>query len=134
MSRCRDIGKYQLIGSSHRRCVSGEWDGQKPVCFGLNQENDYARKACCPRDGDDGGDDDGDDVLAVEKPPTILFRHRLGPIAQSNDGKLIVYPGVVLHMECLWIRRFGTPKWTVSHSYRYEPGWRLVLHALPTRT
>lgn len=56
---------------------------------------------------------------AVEKPPTILFRHRLGPIAQSNDGKLIVYPGVVLHMECLWIRRFGTPKWSVSHSYRW---------------
>lgn len=56
--------------------------------------------------------------VAVEKPPTILFRHRLGPIAQSNDGRLIVYPGVILHMECLWIRRFGTPKWSVSHSYR----------------
>jgi len=33
-----------MIGSSHRRCVGGEWDGQKPVCFGLNQENDYARR------------------------------------------------------------------------------------------
>ncbi|XP_052123223.1 uncharacterized protein LOC113209590 isoform X3 [Frankliniella occidentalis] len=105
VSRCRDIGKYQLIGSSHRRCVSGEWDGQKPVCFGLNQENDYA----------------------LEKPPTILFRHRLGAIAQSNDGKLIVYPGVVLHMECLWIRRFGTPKWSVSHSYRSNNSAVIVL-------
>ena len=57
--------------------------------------------------------------FAVEKPPTILFRHQLGPIAQSNDGRLIVYPGTILHMECLWIRRFGTPKWEVSHSYRY---------------
>jgi len=55
---------------------------------------------------------------AVEKPPTILFRHQLGPIAQSNDGRLIVYPGTILHMECLWIRRFGTPKWVVSHDYR----------------
>lgn len=55
----------------------------------------------------------------MDKPPTILFRHEAGPIAQSNDGKLIVYPGAVLHMECLWIRRFGTPKWAVSHSYRY---------------
>ncbi|XP_034243418.1 uncharacterized protein LOC117646517 isoform X1 [Thrips palmi] len=105
VSRCRDIGKYQLIGSSHRRCVSGEWDGQKPVCFGLNQENDYA----------------------LEKPPTILFRHRLGPIAQSNDGKLIVYPGVVLHMECLWIRRFGTPKWSVNHSYSSNNSAVIVL-------
>jgi hypothetical protein len=55
---------------------------------------------------------------AVEKPPTILFRHQLGPIAQSNDGRLIVYPGTILHMECLWIRRFGTPKWVISHNYR----------------
>ena len=54
----------------------------------------------------------------VEKPPTILFRHQLGPIAQSNDGKLVVYPGTILHMECLWIRRFGTPKWNISHEYR----------------
>lgn len=56
--------------------------------------------------------------VSVEKPPTILFRHQLGPIAQSNEGTLIVYPGSILHMECLWIRRFGTPKWVVSHNYR----------------
>ncbi|KAK7866166.1 hypothetical protein R5R35_001392 [Gryllus longicercus] len=102
VSRCVDIGKYAMIGSNRRRCVAGEWDGQKPVCFGLNQENDYA----------------------LEKPPTILFRHQLGPIAQSNDGRLVVYPGTILHMECLWIRRFGTPKWVVSHNYRkYPEGW-----------
>lgn len=96
VSRCIDIGKYAMTGSNRRRCIGGEWDGQKPSCFGLNQENDYA----------------------MEKPPTILFRHQLGPIAQSNDGKLIVYPGTILHMECLWIRRFGVPKWNVSHDYR----------------
>ncbi|XP_021914139.1 sushi, von Willebrand factor type A, EGF and pentraxin domain-containing protein 1 isoform X2 [Zootermopsis nevadensis] len=107
VSRCVDIGKYSMIGSNRRRCVGGEWDGQKPVCFGLNQENDYAFF-----------------LPAVEKPPTILFRHQLGPIAQSNDGRLIVYPGTIVHMECLWIRRFGTPKWVISHNYRkYPEGW-----------
>lgn len=60
----------------------------------------------------------------VEKAPTILFRHQNGPIAQSNDGKLIVYPGTTIHMECLWMRRFGNPKWNVSHTYRiYPEGW-----------
>lgn len=83
-------------GPSERRCMGGEWDGPKPTCVGLNQENDFS----------------------MELPPTILFRHNLGPIAQSNDGKLIVYPGTVLHMECLWIRKFGNPKWNVSHDYR----------------
>ncbi|XP_050510786.1 complement factor H isoform X3 [Diabrotica virgifera virgifera] len=102
ISRCVDIGKFAMIGPNKRRCMGGEWDGVKPACFGLNQANDYS----------------------MEKPPTILFRHQLGPIAQSNEGKLIVYPGTILHMECLWIRRFGNPKWTISHDYRkYPEGW-----------
>ncbi|GIX99185.1 sushi, von Willebrand factor type A, EGF and pentraxin domain-containing protein 1 [Caerostris darwini] len=100
--RCKDIGKYSLVGSVRRRCVHGDWDGVKPSCYGLSQENDYA----------------------LEKPPTILFRHQLGPIAQSNEGKLIVYPGTILHLECLWIRKYGIPHWQVSHSYRkYPEGW-----------
>lgn len=63
-------------------------------------------------------------LTIVEKAPTILFRHSNGPIAQSNDGKLIVYPGTTVHMECLWMRRFGNPKWNVSQEYRvYPEGW-----------
>lgn len=64
--------------------------------------------------------------ILVEKSPTILFRHHNGPIAQSNDGKLIVYPGTTVHMECLWMRRFGNPKWTVNHAFRNyseKEGW-----------
>jgi len=33
-----------MEGSNRRLCSNGEWSGQRPVCFGLNQENDYARK------------------------------------------------------------------------------------------
>ncbi|XP_055680814.1 uncharacterized protein LOC129788622 isoform X2 [Lutzomyia longipalpis] len=102
VSRCVDIGKFMLVGSNIRSCIHSEWNAQKPICYGLNQENDYA----------------------MEKSPTILFRHQNGPIAQSNDGKLIVYPGTTLHMECLWMRRFGNPKWNVSHEFRkYPEGW-----------
>ncbi|XP_022235401.1 uncharacterized protein LOC111083286, partial [Limulus polyphemus] len=100
--RCSDVGKFRLIGSVRRKCLHGDWTGMTPSCHGLSQKNDYA----------------------LEKPPTILFRHHVGPIAQSNDGKLVVYPGTVLHLECLWIRKYGTPKWEVSHSYRkYPEGW-----------
>ncbi|GAB0099339.1 locomotion-related protein Hikaru genki [Sergentomyia squamirostris] len=102
ISRCVDIGKFVLMGSNVRSCIHSEWNVSKPICYGLNQENDYA----------------------MEKSPTILFRHQNGPIAQSNDGKLIVYPGTTLHMECLWMRRFGNPKWNVSHEFRkYPEGW-----------
>ncbi|XP_033250074.1 uncharacterized protein LOC108163900 isoform X1 [Drosophila miranda] len=102
ISRCVDIGKFSMTGSHERTCIHSEWTNTKPVCSGLNQENDYA----------------------MEKAPTILFRHQNGPIAQSNDGKLIVYPGTTLHMECLWMRRFGNPKWNVSHVHKnYTEGW-----------
>lgn len=37
-----DIGKYAFAGSVRRRCSRGEWTGMKPVCYGLNQENDFA--------------------------------------------------------------------------------------------
>ncbi|XP_063369637.1 uncharacterized protein LOC134657962 [Cydia amplana] len=106
VSRCSDIGKYAMTGSQTRKCMGSTWDGTKPTCFGLNQENDYA----------------------MEKPPTILFRYSGGPIAQTNDGKLLVYPGVSLHMECLWMRRFGNPKWNVTlnnpeSERKYTEGW-----------
>jgi len=32
-----------MEGSNQRVCANGVWSGQRPVCFGLNQENDYAR-------------------------------------------------------------------------------------------
>nr|XP_042910927.1 sushi, von Willebrand factor type A, EGF and pentraxin domain-containing protein 1 [Parasteatoda tepidariorum] len=100
--RCVDIGKFSFEGSIRRRCVGGQWTGSEPVCSGLSQEYDYA----------------------LEKAPTILFRNQIGQIAQSNDGKLIVYPGTVLHLECLWIRKYGTPHWEVSHKNRkYPEGW-----------
>ncbi|XP_047471545.1 sushi, von Willebrand factor type A, EGF and pentraxin domain-containing protein 1-like [Penaeus chinensis] len=102
VSRCVDIGKYKLIGSVRRVCVNGQWTGEKPSCFSLNREHEYA----------------------LDRPPTILFRHKDGPIAQTNDGKLLAYPGTQLYLECLWMRKYGTPRWNVSHAHgKYWTGW-----------
>ncbi|XP_045132686.1 uncharacterized protein LOC123516957 isoform X3 [Portunus trituberculatus] len=98
VSRCADIGKFAFSGSSHRRCINGQWSGVEPECLGLNREYDYA----------------------LDKPPTILFRHKNGPIAQTNDGRLLVYPGTELYLECLWMRRYGTPRWNVTHTHPVE--------------
>lgn len=116
--RCSDIGKFRLDGSHTRTCIFSEWTGEKPTCFGLNQENDYASKKKGIIVPHSSYKLNYPTLPLVEKPPTVLFRHLNGPIAQSNDGKLIVYPGTTLHMECLWMRRFGIPKWSVSHKYR----------------
>lgn len=31
-----------MVGSNNRTCIRSRWTGQKPHCYGLNQENDYA--------------------------------------------------------------------------------------------
>jgi hypothetical protein len=70
--------------------VGGRLDGRPTICTPLSQEFDYA----------------------LDRPPTILFRHERGPIAQTNSGELLVQPGTILHMECLFLKRFGTPTWS----------------------
>ncbi|ODN01862.1 Locomotion-related protein Hikaru genki [Orchesella cincta] len=108
INRCIDIGKFVLRGAVRRKCISGQWLGITPKCEGLSQYYDYV----------------------VDKPPTILFRYLNGSIVQTNDGKLMVYPGTTLHMECLYIRKFGRPHWNVSNSQPqpnnprvYPEGW-----------
>jgi len=100
--RCSDIGKFKFVGSLKRKCVGGRFDGVEPVCTGLNQNYEYARG----------------------KPPTILFRYE-GSITQSNDGKLLVFPGTTLHMECLFQKKFGTPTWLYPNTTQksYLQGW-----------
>jgi len=39
-----DIGKFSFMGSHERTCIHSEWTNTKPVCSGLNQENDYASR------------------------------------------------------------------------------------------
>lgn len=93
-------GKYYLEGPQRRRCVGGRLDGEEPRCFGLNQLQDFDSEAA----------------------PTILFRHQNGQIAQTNEGDLLITPGTILHMECLWKRRNGTPYWTImTNSGRTYP-------------
>ena len=92
-----------FAGPQRRRCVGGHFDGLGTKCVGLNQAYDYK----------------------LDKPPTILFRHDGGPIAQSNLGELVVFPGTTLHMECLFLKRFGTPVWSSMRTTReeYPQGW-----------
>lgn len=61
---------------------------------------------------------------------TIVLHHRHGKgvIAQTNDGKLLVIPGTIVHMECLFMRRHGTPEWKIqSTSGRTYPQVRVIL-------
>lgn len=52
--------------------------------------------------------------------PCIIYLY-LGPIAQTNTGELVVYPGTILHMECLFLKKFGSPSWTTRRGFKPEP-------------
>ena len=54
--------------------MGGHWDGTRPTCVGLSQYFNYT----------------------TDRPPTVLFRHINGQIAQSNDGQLVVTPGNII--------------------------------------
>lgn len=45
-------------------------------------------------------------------PPTILVRVPSGSAAVDHNGGLVVFPGSILHLECLYLRRHGDPEWT----------------------
>ncbi|KAL3194821.1 hypothetical protein MRX96_045903, partial [Rhipicephalus microplus] len=113
-------------------CEDGSWLGRPEKCEDGAQQlsvpkEERRNRSCVFRNtepnleafqGDRRITDDTLHFPPVEKPPTILFRPHVMPVAQSNDGKLVVYPGAILHLECLWLRKYGTPKWEVSHKSR----------------
>lgn len=66
-------------------------------------------------------------VCLEDRPPTILFNSQIGPIAQTADGKLLVYPNTILHLVCLYKRKNGTPHWSWSHAGRaYQQGRHFI--------
>lgn len=51
-------------------------------------------------------------VYTENSPPTILVRVPSGSAAVDHNGGLVVFPGSILHLECLYMRRHGDPEWT----------------------
>ncbi|KAK0181044.1 hypothetical protein PV327_003365 [Microctonus hyperodae] len=59
-------------------------------------------------------------------PPTILFGLPTGSAAIEPSGALAVFPGSILHLECLFARRMGNPEWTWTSTFRqYLTGWAI---------
>lgn len=56
-------------------------------------------------------------LISVESPPTILVRIPSGTAAVDEDT-LIVFPGSILHLECLYSRKEGNPQWTWTSGFR----------------
>ncbi|KAL6256383.1 hypothetical protein P5V15_012497 [Pogonomyrmex californicus] len=103
--RCRELGKYKFIGDSLLHCHNGTWNGKIPYCVPTTSLSNYT-----------------EDV-----PPTILFGLPAGSAAVEPTGSLAVFPGSILHLECLFSRKLGNPEWTWTSTFRrYLTGWAIA--------
>lgn len=103
--RCRELGKYKLIGDPLLHCRNGTWNGKQPSCVPTTDISNYTEDA----------------------PPTIVFGLPTGSAAVEPTGALSVFPGSILHLECLFARKLGNPEWTWTSTFRrYLTGWAIA--------
>ncbi|XP_076377842.1 locomotion-related protein hikaru genki isoform X1 [Megalopta genalis] len=106
--RCRELGKYKLIGDSLLHCRNASWNGTVPSCVPTTAIANYTGET--------------EDV-----PPTIVFGLPAGSAAVEPSGTLAVFPGSILHLECLFARKLGNPEWTWTSTFRqYLTGWAIA--------
>ena len=58
---------------------------------------------------------------AEESPPTIVHHVPTGSVQPAADGRLVVYPGSIVHLDCLFLRTRGNPSWRWSSGARTYP-------------
>lgn len=60
-----------------------------------------------------------------------MVRVPSGSAAVDQNGGLVVFPGSILHLECLHLRRHGDPEWTwTSEAETYLTGKILMYKTL----
>ncbi|XP_043522796.1 locomotion-related protein Hikaru genki [Frieseomelitta varia] len=103
--RCRELGRYKLVGDSLLHCRNASWSGKLPSCTPTTAISNYT-----------------EDV-----PPTIVFGLPAGSATVEPSGALAVFPGSILHLECLFARKLGNPEWTWTSTFRqYLTGWAIA--------
>lgn len=49
----------------------------------------------------------------MSSPPTILYTLLDGTLGVDPVGRVVVLPGAILHLDCLFQKSFGQPHWIV---------------------
>ncbi|CAL4059862.1 unnamed protein product, partial [Meganyctiphanes norvegica] len=103
-AHCLIPGKFKLIGDSLLTCLNGRWKGRFPICIHTNAYTNYS-----------------DDL-----PPALQWTVSRGAGLLDSSGTLVMLPGSILHMDCLFPRLQGNPTWTWTQNYRqYPTGWAI---------
>lgn len=100
---CSPPGQYKLVGTSELTCVDGLWSGaQLPQCALTTVHSNFS----------------------VDSAPTIVYTLLEdaggGSTGVDSRGRLIVPPTSMIHLDCLFLKTFGQPRWTVVRTQEDE--------------
>ncbi|XP_051163037.1 locomotion-related protein Hikaru genki-like isoform X2 [Leptopilina boulardi] len=135
--RCRELGRYKLIGDHLLHCRNGIFNGIIPTCIPTTAISNYT-----------GNYTQGKFIFIIieiiisfnnnifiyifefvidDVPPTIIFGLPAGSAAIEPSGALAVFPESILHLECLFSRKLGNPEWTWTSAFRQHlTGWAIA--------
>ncbi|KAI9565253.1 hypothetical protein GHT06_009036 [Daphnia sinensis] len=110
VARCPVLGKMKLLGAVSIQCYHGKWSDKFPTCLPTTPS-------------------DGLSAFIDDHPPTIKTNVPTGSAGENAAGELVVRPGSVVHLDCIFYRKLGNPQWTWKKSNnlnRTHPfGWAI---------
>lgn len=102
--RCTEPGLYKFVGNDSLLCDDGEWTADMPYCVATTLHRNFSMQA----------------------PPTIQYQVVSGDAGLDEDGQVVVFPGTILNIDCLYQSKFGNPHWSWSSSHRqYPSAWAI---------
>lgn len=103
--RCVEPGLYKFVGNDTLICDDGSWTSDVPYCVATTMHRNFSLQA----------------------PPTILYHVVSGDAGLTEDGSIVVFPGTIINLDCLYQRQYGNPTWawTPTHSRQYPRAWAI---------
>lgn len=93
---------FALEGNSTLTCHDGRWDSRIPFCRPTTSRTNYSEDA----------------------PPRLGVHVPSGHSSVGPAGELLVYPGSIVHLDCLFNRKHGNPEWKIDKEDKdYATGW-----------
>ncbi|XP_022251503.1 locomotion-related protein Hikaru genki-like, partial [Limulus polyphemus] len=100
--RCSEVGMFKFVGQRNLTCSNGQWSSAFPSCVATTLQRNFSEQA----------------------PPTIIYNVVTGDADITETGEVVVLPGSIVHLNCLFQREHGNPEWTWSSTQRQYPcGW-----------
>jgi hypothetical protein len=60
-------------------------------------------------------------LFAEDLPPQLTVHVASGHAAVGPSGEVLVYPGSILHFDCLYDRKHGNPLWNMENQVKRYP-------------